>query len=545
VRFWLVILFLGVSFTKGLSQSVSSKTDSVKKDTTSISADSLAKRTKYKLDSASKRINFKIDSLNKKGLPTAHYQKKLDSINLCVQNLMSLTALSKKVNNKISASLKSREDSLQKKFNKKTGKLQRKIKKKTHSIDSLTAKAKDPGQVKVGKADAAFNSKIQKDAKLPGVGGGSGVNVNTAIPGAVTSKEASELQQAGKNLSLPQIKEVQRAEAELKKVENLPKQEINELKNNKEVSEIKNEAKEVTKLEKQTEEYKKQIKEVKKLDKSSVDSLAKSSEKDIEKIAGSSSYAKELSKETSVITTQKNALEQYKDMLTDFKKQVGVRDVKDISTKQLSNPFVGQEMKLKAGVAELDKLKAKYHTITTDSRGLMKRVRNEMYGRPFKERIIPGLGFQWYPGKQVGVDLTSYLMYRITGRWRMGLGYSDRLVFDDKNWNVSSGHVQAIRVMTDYRLLPTLHLHVEEEWTHYDLNAQNIYRTITDPPLKEWNVKLNAGVLKGYKISRRINGQMQLLYNTLDWSNFPQSKNTAMRFGFEYKFGVKKTKPSK
>jgi hypothetical protein len=165
-----------------------------------------------------------------------------------------------------------------------------------------------------------------------------------------------------------------------------------------------------------------------------------------------------------------------------------------------------------------------------------------MRGKPLNERIVPGFGFQWYPGKQIGVDLSSYVMYRLTGKLRLGFGFSNRFVFDNKSWNVSSGHVQAIRVMTDYRLIPTLNLHIEEEWTHYDLGAQNIYRTPNDPPLKEWNVKLNAGVLKSYKISRRIDGQMQLLYNTLDWSNFPQAKNTAMRFGFEYKFGVKKVK---
>ena len=101
---------------------------------------------------------------------------------------------------------------------------------------------------------------------------------------------------------------------------------------------------------------------------------------------------------------------------------------------------------------------------------------------------------------------------------------------------------QALRVMADFRAITAFYFHAEEEWTHYNPETQNLFRAPHDPPLKDWNMKLNVGFIKTYKISRRLNGQAQILYNGLDWSNFPQNKNTSMRFGFEYKLGVKKAK---
>src|SRR5258708_36962381 len=115
-------------------------------------------------------------------------------------------------------------------------------------------------------------------------------------------------------------------------------------------------------------------------------------EKQVEKSTANASEIKDLKKEETIVQTQKNAFEQYEDMVKNLKKENALKDVKNISTKALPNPFVGQEAKLQAGIAQLDKLKKKYGTFA-DSRYLPKRVPNEMKGKPFKERIVPGFGY--------------------------------------------------------------------------------------------------------------------------------------------------------
>jgi hypothetical protein len=473
-----------------------------------------------------------------KGLPIAFYQRKLDSINLKLNHQLSLQPVSGKINGQVSA-LKSKLTAphyrAQKELNKKELAVRKKIRKKKSSLDSLITKANDQTS-QIGLPGSKAINPTLLNQNLPNV---NLPNNSVDAPGLTLSNEGKELNKLNKDLTLTQSQEVRQLESELKQIEMLPKKQLNATGIAREANEIKKDTKEVSTLEKKADGYKKDLKDIKHGDKEKINKLEKDAEQQAEKTATNASEIKDLKKEEKIVQTQKNALQQYQDMLSNIDKEKGLKEAGKISSKELKNPFVGQEAKLQAGIAQLDKLKKKYHTIP-DSRYLPKRAPNEMKGKPLKERIVPGLGFQWYQGKQIGVDLSPYFMYRLRGGLRIGVGVSDRFVIDNKKWDVSSGHVLAIRAMTDFRLINTLNLHAEEEWTHYGDGAQNIFRTPSDPPLKEWNMRLNAGVLKTYKISRRLDGQMQLLYNTMDWSNFPQSKNTTVRFGIEFKLGMKK-----
>ncbi len=510
--------------------------DSMKNATPLASADSLSKRELHKIDSATKRINRTIDSLTAKGLPTARYQKKIDSINLRAQNLLSLKGLSTKANQKVAA-LRSEinvpQDSLKKKISRKEAALKRKAKRKMAKLDSLSAKVKDPtGQMKIP-STRSINPNVP-NTNLPGATM-PGSNLNLNVPGTNLSNETSELSKLEKNLAIPQSQELKQIENDLSKVGTLPKQALNETGISKETNAIKSETREATALEKQAADYKKNISKIKEGDSATMATL----DKNVEKAAANTAQGKAMNTQLGIVQTQKNSLEQYKDIVANLQKG-NLKDIDKLAAKEIKNPFIGQEAKLKAGVAQLDKLKKKYHTIP-DSRYLPKHVPNEMKGKPLKERLVPGLSFQVYQQAQVAIDFSPYLMFRLTGRLRLGVGASDRTVINQKTWNIGSGHVQALRAMVDFRTLARLYFHIEEEWTHYGTVTQRVYRIPSDPQTKVWNQKLNMGILKTYKISNRLDGQAQLLYNTLDWTNFPQYKNTTVRFGLEYKFGVKKS----
>jgi len=519
--------FLAIVFVSMCSygQGKLSVADTTVKNSKPVSA--LAKDLQ-KSNTEALRLQHKVDSLQEKGLPTSKYQKRLDSINSGLQNQISLQLTREKISS-LKSELNEPRDSVQKEIDRKESALKKKIRKKTSSLDSLNAKTKDPlGQVNLpssnGQTQNLPNQTLQ-NINLPTGLPNTGINV----PGG-----NNELSKLNKDLAQPQSQEVKQLENEVKKIETVPKRELNSTDIAKETNEIKKDAKEIGTLEKQTAGYKKDIKGIKEGDSAKMASL----DKDVEKAAANTSAVKGINSEEKIVQTQKNALQQYQDILANVQKG-NLKDAEKLSMKEIKNPFIGQESKLQTGVTQLDKLKKKYHTIP-DSRYLPKHVPNEMKGKPLKERLVPGFGFQWYQGTKIGVDLSPYLMYRLSGKLRVGVGASDRFVIDNKKWDATSGHVQALRAMADFRLNPMLNLHAEEEWTHYGNGSQNTYRTASDPRLKEWNVKLNVGILKTYKISRRFDGQIQLLYNTLDWTNFPQTKNTSMRFGFEYKLGVKK-----
>ncbi|HEV8512505.1 MAG TPA: hypothetical protein VGQ59_04490, partial [Cyclobacteriaceae bacterium] len=303
--------------------------------------------------------------------------------------------------------------------------------------------------------------------------------------------------------------------------------------------EIKKETGEVKMVKKKTADAKKEVKETLK-DKEKLNEAEKNAEKDIEKQVGQSKKGKELRQQLA----QKNPLEQYKDMLTDFKKQSGVQqiDPKDISKQSITNPFIGQEDKLKAGMVELDKLRKKYGEVN-EATFPLKRIHNSMKGKPFKVRFTPALGLQVLQGKTVGLDLMPYFMYKVSGRIRLGVGFDYRVQQDQQTF-ISSAQVMGFRAMGDFRVYGSWYFHAEGEWLHFEQNKQGTHY-LSDPAVKEWSDRLNIGILKTSKISRRLNSMFEVLYYAGDWRNFPQAKNGAIRIGFEYKLGVKKPKVNK
>ncbi len=236
-----------------------------------------------------------------------------------------------------------------------------------------------------------------------------------------------------------------------------------------------------------------------------------------------------------------NPLEQYQEILNQIKKEKGAISGIDIK-KELPDPFLNKEEKLQLGIAELDKLKRKYIDVP-DSRYLPKKVPNQMKGKPFKLRFVPGFNFQLLDGSRWGVDLMPYFMYKVSGRLRLGLGFDYRLISDNKTL-FSSAQVFGFRVLGDVRMYGTWYFHLEGEWLHFDRQNTSQPRFISDPTVHEWGERLNIGILRTYKVSRRFSGTFQALYYAGDWKSFPQTRNTSIRVGFEYNLGEKKKSPA-
>ena len=524
--------------------------------------DSLSLNELNKIDSSINHLTKKIDSLQSHGLPTSHYQNKIDSLsrrlNFNVSIKSPIDSLRRRGKTFFSKANHKR-DSLQNEIHKKSIALQKKIKGATGSVDSLALKAANKINSKLGRITAEEN-KVLKEAKLP----------NSSLPVPNASAIGKELNPSGElnqlnnqipNANLPDAnalgkelnspgdlnqlnsvnKELSNATqgnpvtSEIKKLETAPSKELAGSGVVKSIAELKTEEQKIKGVEKKADGYKQDIKKVGKGEIQQMQALPK----DAENAASNVAEMKELKSETAQIKTTKNALQQYNDLLQNMGTPKGLKEGGAIATKEMPDLFAGNEAKLQAGIAQLDKLKKKYHTIA-DSRYLPKHVPNEMKGKPLKDRLIPGLTLQLYKVDKLGIDLSPYLMYRLTGKLRLGASGTYRLLINSKQWNIRPGMVYGVRAMADYRWINSWYGHMEGEWMHYDPTVQSQYRFPADPPLKEWNTKLNIGMLRTYKISRRFMGQCQLLYNALDWTHFPQNRNTSVRFGFEYKFNAKK-----
>ena len=155
---------------------------------------------------------------------------------------------------------------------------------------------------------------------------------------------------------------------------------------------------------------------------------------------------------------------QYQEAASKMNEEGGKKTLQDMARKEVPDYFTGQEEKLQAGVAKLEKLKRKYGSIP-DSRYLPKHVPSDMKDKPIIERIVPGINFQLFQLSNLTMtDLSPFAMYKFTSRLRVGPGATYRLQFNKKVQPVHTHDAFGYRVMTDYNVFSGFSLHAEWEW---------------------------------------------------------------------------------
>jgi hypothetical protein len=487
-------------------------------------------------------INKKIDSLQALNLPTDRYRQKLDSISLHLRNKVvarpridSLKMGMQHGKNRVQQV----QDSLSLALDKRRLSLQEKIDRRTAFLDSTTNAAglqrinRDlPTNPLNGQLPAITNPDLKMTSK-------------TDLPGVNDIQIGNALEKPDVNLNLPG--EVDQLKDPLKKVNEKgnsiaqkPRDMIQDNEIVTKAGDIKQEINKVNDISQKVKTYSEEVKDVCENGLSRADDLTKEAEKRVTNELMKQDAMVDLQAQNGNIVKSRNMIEQYQDLLASMKdKDQVLKSAKELAAENMVDPFANQEDKLKAGIAQLDKLKKKYKTIP-DSRYLPKRAPNEMKGKPFRERIVPGLGFQLFKSDRTAIDFAPYVAYKLSGRFRPGVGASWRSAVWLKNPWMQSDEVYGYRVFNGLRIYSTFYFHTEAEWLHFSDAAKARYKFPVEKDFKDWRFRGNVGILRSYTINKHLNGQFQILYNVLDLTRFPQNRNTSLRFGLEYKFLPKK-----
>lgn len=559
----LVVLSAGSQFSHG--QKTQQKLDiaHLTSERTSILAaalpDTLSTMELNKIEATVDHINKKIDSLQALKLPTDLYQRKLDSISTALNRKMNYQSkldsisfrLKKQMNyqqkmDSISGKVKrtlthftSKQDSLRMKVSQHAFNLQKKMNKKASVFDSLSLQMKDPLSGKTFDNGVGGVGSIIKGI-IPGQTTLTGSKI-TLPQGGIRGRELGQKANginSNNPLSLPTLNQGKTISGNNRNspIQNFTKETINEQGVTQELKTIQSEVQRVKTVTNKVQTYKDDAREI---GQGNVDKV-KTIPKEVEDRVANMTEVKDLQTQKGEFTTAKNSLEQYKNMMAELnKKKPGEKELKSVMSKELTDPFAGQDAKLKAGIAQLDKLKKKYRSIA-DSRYLPKHVPNEMKGKPMRERLLPGISFQFYKNDDVSIDFSPYVSYKLSGRFRPGIGATWREAILLKSPYARFDQVYGLRVMNEFRLNGSFYFHTEGEWLHFTPAALQKFKFPADTDMSEWLFRLNAGLFKTYPISKRFGGQVQILYNVLDMNRFPQSRNTSMRFGIEYKFKAKR-----
>src|SRR5690606_10240301 len=88
-------------------------------------------------------------------------------------------------------------------------------------------------------------------------------------------------------------------------------------------------------------------------------------------------------------------------------------EVKQQAVKQAVNHFAGKEEVLQSAMEKMSQYKTKYESLNGLSE-IRKRLPNAMHGKPFIERIVPGVAFQILRKDDLFLDVNPYIGYRIS-----------------------------------------------------------------------------------------------------------------------------------
>jgi hypothetical protein len=208
-------------------------------------------------------------------------------------------------------------------------------------------------------------------------------------------------------------------------------------------------------------------------------------------------------------------------------------DAKAKLTQMSVNHFAGKEQALSGAITSVLKYKQKYSS-TQSLKDIPKKKPNELKDKPFIERFLPGLMFQFQQQIDYKLDIYAYGSYRVTDKILTGLGWNHRVARDEDNsyWN-HKAIIFGPRVFANYNLGRGFIGHIE-----FELMNTNVAPPLTDPVVgkREWVWGTMTGVKKEYKITRNLRGTFLVLYNIYDPNHkSPHTDRLNTRFGFEYK----------
>lgn len=280
---------------------------------------------------------------------------------------------------------------------------------------------------------------------------------------------------------------------------------------------------EVSDVTEQIREYHGQLVKIPNADVTNTETLQKTIESQASKVDG----IKDLQKQSGVVHRHKTKVDELKDLDNGKKKAV------ELARKAAVDHFAGKQEELKAAIEKISKYKQKYSSVSS-IKDLPKRPPNAMKGKPFIERLMPGLYLQYQQENFYLVDVNPYAGYKVSGRLTAGLGWNHRYAYDRNTHKFHSrSRIYGPRGYVDFKLGKGFIAHVEGE----SMNSfvPSTLRGNPDTGHREWVWSFMTGLKKEYKIYKNLKGTALIQYNWLNrYYKAPYVDRLNSRIGFEY-----------
>ena len=211
-----------------------------------------------------------------------------------------------------------------------------------------------------------------------------------------------------------------------------------------------------------------------------------------------------------------------------------------LAKKEAVNHFAGKEVVLQQAMDKMSKYKKKYSDVES-IKGLPKKAPNPLKGKPFIERLVPGITLQFQSNADFMLDVNLSAGYKFTPRITAGLGWNHRWAYSTSSNDFNpEARIFGVRSYGEFHFKKGFALRADVEC----MNA--LVTSGLDPTSaisgREWVWSAFTGVKQEYRISKSLRGNFQILYNMFDRHNkSPYADRLNMRMGFEYMLKKKKT----
>jgi hypothetical protein len=195
--------------------------------------------------------------------------------------------------------------------------------------------------------------------------------------------------------------------------------------------------------------------------------------------------------------------------------------------------FAGKQEVLQQAMDKMSKLKSKYSEVKSMAE-LPKKLPNPLKGKPFIERLVPGVTFQILTTNYFLLDVNALALYRITPRLSAGAGWNQRLPFDKLNIK-GEGRIYGPRAVIELKWTKGINFRFLPEIMNTTIPPALAQRQGIDPAHREWIPSAFVGIKKDFTVYKQIKGNTELLYNVYDPDHYsPYGDRLAVRFGFEF-----------
>jgi hypothetical protein len=207
-----------------------------------------------------------------------------------------------------------------------------------------------------------------------------------------------------------------------------------------------------------------------------------------------------------------NEQAQVKDMAGQIATMNDPKNAEALAKQQLQpaiNHFAGKEQELKSAMDQVSKLKQKYSSVKSMAE-LPKRRPNPLKGKPWIERVIPGMNYFIMNKHITLVDFNPYIGWRFTPNLRASIGWNERVGISHYNFNTPKyERVYGLRASASYTWAHGINFMISPE-------VMKAYvPSLGTPDAKHqalvWG--LYAGVRNDFPIYKSIKGHSEVLYN--------------------------------